>query len=291
MILITGATGHLGTATINALLQKGVDANQISALARDDSKAANLKAKGINIVTGNYDDYTSLVAAFKNVDKLFFVSGNDVANRNGQHYNVVNAAKEAGVKHVVYTSYSRKNETETSALWVIGQSHLATEKWLKESGLTYTILKNNLYADYVPFFIGEKVLETGTIYFPAGKGKASLVSRVEMGEAAASVLASSGHENKTYDITNTETYSYDDIAKYITEISGKEIKYISPNVKEYEQAIRNAGVPDLFIGFFLAFASATEQGDLSIVSNDLQNLIGRKPTTLKEFLKAVYSES
>lgn len=290
-ILITGATGHFGTATIKALLQKGINANQISALVRDENKVADLKANGINIVTGNYDDYASLVSAFKGVDKLLFISASDVTKRLPQHENVVKAAKEAGVKHVVYTSFERKNETQTSPLWVLAEAHLNTEKWLKESELTYTILRNNLYMDYVPVFIGEKVVETGTIYLPANSGKVSVALRSEMAEAAANILASSGHENKTYNFANTEAYTYTDVAKYISEATGKEIQYISPSAEEYTQTLTNAGVPAEYIGVFAGFAIAQAQGDLEAVSNDLQNLIGRKPTSLKEFLKTVYSSN
>lgn len=290
-ILITGATGHLGAATIEYLLQKGINANQISALVRDESKAGDLKAKGINIVIGSYDDYASLTTAFNGVDKLLFISASDIVKRLPQHENVIKAAIETGVKHVVYTSFERKNETETSPLWVLAQAHLNTEKWLKESGITHTILRNNLYMDFIPVFIGEKVIETGTIYLPASSGKVSVALRSEMAEAAANILATSGHENKTYHFANTEAYTYADVATYISEVTGKKIQYISPSVDEYNQTLANAGVPAEYIGVFAGFATAQAQGDLEAVSNDLQNLIGRKPTSLKEFLKTVYSSN
>ena len=137
MILITGATGHFGSATIDFLLQKGVPAKDIAALVRDEAKADDLKAKGITILTADYDNYDSLVKAFHGIDKLLFVSGNDVVNRGQQQDNVVKAAKEAGVGHVIYTSFVRKNESETSPIYFIAKSHLSTEKALKESGLTY----------------------------------------------------------------------------------------------------------------------------------------------------------
>lgn len=104
MILITGATGNYGKATIDFLLKKGIQANSISALVRNEAKAEDLKAKGINLRIGDYDNYASLVKAFKGVDKLLLVSGSDVADRTKQHENAVNAAKEAGVRHIFYTS-------------------------------------------------------------------------------------------------------------------------------------------------------------------------------------------
>jgi len=291
MILVTGATGHLGKATIDFLLQKGISPDNISALARSAEKATDIQTKGINVVIGNYDDYASLSAAFNGVDKLLFISSSDITKRLAQHENVVKAAKEAGVKHVVYTSFERKNETETSPLWGLAQAHLNTEKWLKESGLTHTILRNNLYMDFIPAFIGDKVIETGAIYLPASSGKVSTALRSEMAEAIANILAASGHENKIYKLTNTEAYTYSDVASYISEATGKEIQYISPSVEEYNQTLANAGVPTEYIGVFSGFATAQAQGDLETISSDLQNLIGRKPTSLKEFLKTVYSSN
>ncbi|MBL4561394.1 MAG: SDR family oxidoreductase [Labilibaculum sp.] len=284
MILVTGATGHLGNATIEFLLERGIEANQISALVRSTEKAQDLKAKGINLVIGNYDNYTSLVTAFKNIDKLFFVSSSDISHRLQQHGNVVKAAKEANVNYVVYTSFQRKDETEKSPLYGFVQVHILTDKWLKESGLTYTILKNNVYMDFIPFFIGNDVLETGTIYLPAGNGKISFALRFEMAEAAASILASSGHENKVYDFTNTEAYSYADVAKYITEATGKEINYVSPTAEEYTKALANTGISQLNISVALGQA----QGEFDTTSYDLGNLLGRKPTILQDYLKTIY---
>jgi NAD(P)H dehydrogenase (quinone) len=167
MILVTGATGQFGNATINFLLEKGVEASQISALIRNEQSADEFKKKGVSTLIGDYDNYNSLLKAFTGVDKLLFVSSSDIIKRTAQHQNVIIAAKEAGVKQVIYTSFQRRNESENSPLGIVAQSHIQTEKWLKESGIDYTILKNNLYMDFLPGFIGEKVAETGVIFVPA----------------------------------------------------------------------------------------------------------------------------
>jgi NAD(P)H dehydrogenase (quinone) len=287
MILVTGATGHFGNLTINFLLKQGVSANQISALVRNADKAQDLKAKGVNLIIGDYNDYTSLVEAFSGVDKLLFISGNDIPNRLDQHERVVKAAKEASVGHVIYTSGERKDETPNSPLWLFAKAHFETERLLRESGLTYTILKNGLYMDFIPFFIGD-VLKTETIYLPAAEGKVSFALRSEMAEAAANVLASDGHQNKIYDFVNTESYSYDDVAMHISEITGKNIKYISPTPEEFTEALSKAdgSIPEDFVGIVLAQA----QGDGDVISHDLENLLGRKLTTLRSFLQEVYSK-
>ena len=289
MILVTGSTGHFGNATINFLLEKGVNANEILALVRNEQSGDDFKKRGIGVVVGDYDNYASLVNAFKGVEKLLFISGSDVAKRLSQHENVVNAAKEAGVKHIVYTSFQRKNETETSPIWMVAQSHIKTEKWLKESGISYTILKNNLYMDFLPGFIGEKVLESGVIYVPAENGKVGAVLRSEMAEGAASVLATTGHEGKEYDFTNAEAVTYQEIAETISKASGKTINYISPSAEDYGNTLAKYGVPAEVIGIFSSFAVAQAKGELDGESADLEKLLGRKPLSIKDFLTNLYT--
>ncbi len=289
MILVTGATGQFGKSAIDFLLKNGISSSNIVALVRDEEKATELKSQGVVLRTGDYDNYTSLVNAFTGVEKLLFVSGSDIMNRNAQHQNVVSAAKEAGVKHVVYTGFLGKDETETSPLWIVIESHLKTEAWLKESGLDYTILKNTLYMDFVPAFLGENVLESGIIYLPAGNGKVGAVLRSEMAEAAVNILTSSNHAGKTYCFTNHEAFSYQEVAQYLSEITGKTITYISPTADEYGQTLSGYGVPADFIGLFTGFAVAQASGELEIVGSDLEQLLGRKPTSVKTFLNQIYS--
>lgn len=289
MILVTGATGQFGSAAIKSLIGKGIKGNDIKALVRNEQAADELKTMGVGVITGDYDDYASLVHAFSGIEKLLFISGSDISKRLGQHQNVINAAIEAHVKHVVYTSFQRKNESEQSPLWIVGQSHMETEKLLRKSGIDHTIMRNNLYMDFLPGFIGEKVLESGVIYVPAQDGKISPVLRAEMAEAAATILSTTGHEGKEYDFTNPEAVSYKDIAEYISEISGKTIQYVSPSAEEYTTTLAGFGVPAEVIGIFTSFAVAQAKGELDTKSNDMEDLLGRKPLSVRSFLKNVYS--
>lgn len=289
MILVTGASGQFGKSAIDFLLKNGISANRIAALVRDEEKAVDLKEKGVVLRKGDYNDYDSLVGAFQGVEKLLFVSGSDVTNRIAQHQNVVTAAKEAGVKHIVYTSFLSKDETEKAALWIVAESHLKTEAWLKESAIDYTILKNSLYMDFVPAFLGEGVVESGTIYLPAGNGKVGAVLRSEMAEAAANILSSEGHEGKTYHFASGEAFSYIEVARHLSALTGKPITYVSPTPEEYAQTLTGYGVPADYIGLFTGFAVAQAQGELELVSTDIEQLLGRKPTSLKTFLSQVYT--
>jgi NAD(P)H dehydrogenase (quinone) len=291
MILVTGATGHFGKSTIDFLLKKGISPSKIGALVRDEEKASDLKIKGIELRIGDYNSYSSLVNAFKEVDTLLFVSGSDIMARSTQHQHVVTAAKEAGVQHIVYTSFLGKNETDSSPLWLVAQSHLQTEAWIKETGIAYTILKNTLYLDFVPAFLGENVVESGMIYLPAGYGKVGAVLRSEMAEATATILTESDHTGKTYHFTHEEAFSYRDVAEQLSEITGKTIVYHSPTAEEYAKTLTGYGVPAEFIGLFSSFAVAQANGELDTVGSDLAQVLGRKPTTLKTFLTQVYSQS
>ncbi|MEQ9092397.1 MAG: SDR family oxidoreductase [Balneola sp.] len=288
MILITGATGNYGKSTIDFLLRKGVSSTNIVALVRDEEKAADLKSKGVEVRVGDYNNYEQLVIALKGIDKLLLISGSDLVKRDQQHQNVVNAANEAGVKHIVYTSFERKNETETSPIAFVAASHIATENWIKSSGMHYTILRNNLYMDLLPWFFGEKVMETG-VFLPAGDTKAAFALRDDMAEATANVLITEGHENKVYNFSNSENVSIGEMATLLGGIVGKEIPYTSPSSEVFVETLTNAKVPADFVGMFAGFSAAIQQGEFTVANSDLENILGRKPTTTKQFLSMVYA--
>ena len=286
MILITGATGHFGTATINSLLEKGVSASDITALVRDENKGAGLKEKGIQIKIGDYHNYDSLKEALQGVDQLLLISSSDLNERLKQHQNVINAAKESGVKQIVYTSIDIESFS-ASVIPLVSQIHSDTADYLKASGIPYTLLNDTLYADLLPHFAGERVLETG-IFFPAGDGKAPFVARAEMAEAAAVVLTTEGHENKEYAITADTAYSFTEIAAMITEITGKEVQYLKPEADAYIAQLVKAGVPEGDAGFFAGFGVAISKAEFDTKRSDLATLLGRKPQGLKEFLQTIY---
>ena len=286
MILITGATGNFGKSAIDFLLKKNFPAGQISALVRDPAKAADLSAKGVSLKTGDYNDYDSLVKAFQGVEKLLLVSSSDLNDRSQQHLNAIKAAREASVKHIVYTSFQRKNEV-SSPVQMISQGHLDAEKAILESGTSYTILQNGLYADILPWFMGEKVFETG-IFLPGGTDKAAFTVRNDMAEAAANILIEDSHQNKIYLTATNETNSFADVARILSSISGKNVDYTDAPYGLFIEALTGAGVPEGIIGMIAGFSQAIKEGEFNFADNDLENLLHRKPTTLKDFLTAVY---
>lgn len=285
-MLVTGATGQLGSAVITHLLEK-MPANQITALVRDEKKAIDLIEKGVNIKIGSYFDKESLQKAMQGISKVLLISSNDFNDRFGQHKNVIDAAKEGGVKHIFYTGVSMK-DVNVSPLKPLLGDHYQTEDYIKTSGLTYTFLQNSLYAEVIPMFIGANVLETG-IYFPAGEGKVAFAGRKDLAEATANILASEGHENKTYHLSANTATSFAEIAAVLSELSGKTVNYTSPEPADFEAMLKQIGLPDGIILMSVLFAAGIKNSDFDATDNTLEIFLGRKQNDLKNYLKATFN--
>lgn len=289
MILVTGATGHLGQATIQSLLQQGVPASGIAAMVRDEAKASQLSAQGIQLRTGDYNQQPGLLKATEGIEKLLLISSSDVsADRFQQHKNIIDAAKENGVAHIIYTSIDLRDFQHT-AIPFVAQTHYDTAAYLKASGIPYTLLNNNLYADLIPHFAGQQALEKG-IFFPAGEGKTPFTPRVEMGAAAAAVLTGTRHENKEYSITAGTAYSFTEIASIMSGITGRPVAYLNPDKQAYIDALTAAGVHPGEATFFAGFGEAISNGELNTHRSDLEHLLGRKPMDLETFLRGIYKQ-
>jgi len=283
MILVTGATGGLGHETIDFLLET-TPAAEIAALVRDVSKATNLVQRGVDVRQGDYLDYPSLVHAFRGVEKVLLVSAVAFTDRVHQHRNVIDAAKQAGVKHLFYTSIQRSSDF---VLPEVTESDLATEAYLKASGLVYTILHNGYYLEGLGYLIGNEVPEA-EIRFPAGEGKIAFVTRTDLAAATAALLISEGHENQEYTLTGSEAYSFHDIAREFSTLAGRPITYNSSEPEPYIAQKVAAGFPRVVATFFAQWGAATQHGMLSGIHSTVERLLGRKPTSLREYLKKIY---
>lgn len=283
-ILVTGATGNLGNSVIETLL-KNIPTQNISALVREEEKISEIKAKGINVFQGDYDNVSALKSAMANVDTVLLISAGDQGDRMQQHRNVIDAAKKSGVENIAYTSRAMRNR-ETLAHRLM-EEHFLTEDYIKASGLNYTIFRNTLYMDVLPIFVGKLVFERG-IFQPAGDGKVAFALRKEMGEAMANVLSNEGCENKTYKFTNNEAYSFYDIAKALTTLSGKEVKYHPVDISTFQERMRPTGIPEPMLQKVVEFNTDIKNGQEDEITNDLEKKLGRKPTTLKEGLKTLF---
>lgn len=285
-ILVTGATGKYGKAVVESLIKKGVKKNYIYVMVRDKTKAADMISLGVNLVFGDYNYYTSMIRAFSDIDKLLFVSSNEVRHRSEQHKKVIKAAKKAGVKHIIYTSQQHKSDDRNSPIHFIVKSHLATEIDIMKSGMSFTILRNGLYLDMLPNFLGNKIIENG-IFLPAGQGKIAFTLRSEMAETTANILISEGHKNKIYDISGSNI-SFTEIAEIISQITGKNVTYFSPSLEVFINTAANNGVPKMMAKMLGGFAAAAQQGELECKDSMMEKLLGRKPKVVEEFLKEMY---
>jgi NAD(P)H dehydrogenase (quinone) len=286
MILVTGATGQLGKIVIEHLLNKTAS-HQIAALVRDPSKAADLKEKGVDIRMGDYEDISSLDQAMQGIEKVLLISGTDEAHRVQQHQNVVDAAKRAGVKFIAYTSRILKDpEASTNHLM---DGHFKTEAIFKQIGLTYALFQNALYMDAIPLFIGgERVFETG-IHIPAGQGKVAFALRRDLGEAIANVLLEDVSESQIYKLTASEAWSFDDVAAALSELSGKTVEYMSIDRPAFEVQMSQRGLPEQTYQRIADFYGDISDGQLDEITDDLEILLERQPSSLKDGLKILFA--
>jgi NAD(P)H dehydrogenase (quinone) len=283
MILITGATGQLGGATLDFVLN-AKNNNNIAVMARDAVKAAALKTKNVEVRIADYNDYGSLVAAFEGVDILLFVSSAspESSERRQHHINVINAAKENKVKHVIYTSVLKASDT---AKFLPAVEHCHTEQYLQQTGITYTIFRNTMYAEAVPRLLGN-ALQTGTWYFPAGTSKNSFASRTDIAEALATVINQPLlHQNKVYEITSDQSYSCSEIADIVSRITGRPMTYVTITLDLMINEMKKSGIPESFIAMISSGIEAIDAGEFGTTDKSLENILGRKPRNLQDCLK------
>lgn len=268
---VTGATGQLGRLVVESLKSK-VSAETIVALVRNPEKAADL---GIEARTFDYTQAENLVASLKGIDKLLLISGNEVGQRLPQHLAVIDAAKQAGVKQLFYTSILHADSSPLG----LATEHLATEVAIKESGLTYTILRNGWYTEnYTGSAKG--AVGAGAFIGNAGDGKIASAARVDYAEAAAVVLAGEGHEGKTYELAGEEAYTLTELAAEISKQSGKTIPYNNLTEAEYAGILKSFGLPDGLAEILANSDTGASKGGLFDDSKVLSELIGRPTTSL-----------
>lgn len=273
---ITAATGQLGKLVVESLKQK-VASENIVVLVRTPEKASDL---GVKAKAFDYSNKESQVEALKGIDTLLLISGSEVGQREAQHANVIVSAKEAGVKKIVYTSVLHA-DTSTLSLAV---EHIATEKNLKESGLTYTILRNGWYTENYAGSIGG-ALAGGAFIGSVGDGKISSAARIDFAEAAATVLATEGHDGKVYELAGDTSYTLTDLAAEISAQTGKTLPYANLPEAEYAKILTSFGLPEFLAQAIASWDVSASKGDLFDDSKTLSALIGRPTTPLAETVK------
>jgi NAD(P)H dehydrogenase (quinone) len=274
---VTGATGQLGRLVVEKLKGKGL-ANSVVALVRTPEKAADL---GVEVREFDYSNPEKLADALHGIEKLILISGNELGKRTEQHGNVIDAAKKAGVKQLVYTSLLHADRSGLS----LAPEHYATEQALKASGLAYTILRNGWYTENYTGSVGGAVA-AGAFIGSAGDGKISSAARADFADAAVAVISGEGHQNKVYELAGDESFTLAELAAEISKQTGKTIPYNNLPETEYAKILKSFGIPEGFADAIASWDSGASKGDLFDESHQLSNLIGHLTTPLAETVKA-----
>ena len=261
-IAVTGATGQLGQHVINGLREK-LPPQDIIAVVRNAAKAENIAQRGAVVRVAEYGNRDALKEAFTGVEKVLLISSSEIGRRFEQHRNVIETAKAAGVKHIVYTSAPKATTTEL----IVAPEHKATEEFLYQVGVPYTIVRNNWYTEnYLPQV--EIARGKGALIAAAGSGRVASASRFDFAAGAVAVLLGQGHDGKVYEFGGDYAWNYEELAKTIGEIIQKPVVY------------QDEGMA----GFIAALDGNIAAGLLAETTGHLSSLIGRPTTPLKKGL-------
>jgi uncharacterized protein YbjT (DUF2867 family) len=274
-LAVTGSTGGLGGRVARRLAASDV---RQRLLVRNPSRAPVLNGAA-TVPFKDYDDHDSAVAALEGVTTLFMVSAAENADRLAQHHAFVDAAAEAGVRHVVYTSFTG---AAADATFTLGRDHFFTEERIRRSGMDWTFLRDNLYLDFFPYMVGED----GVIRGPAGDGLVAGVTRDDVAAAATEVLADPGaHVGSTYDMTGPEALTMTQVAATIARAQGREVTFHDESVEEAYESRRRWQAPDWQYDAWVSTYTAIANGEMAEVSDDVRRLTGQEPMSLARFLE------
>ncbi len=291
-IAISGASGPFGSATAQGLLDRGIKPGQLILLSRHPAQLQHFADLGAEARYGDFDDYDSLVKALAGADRMLMISTNRVGQREPQHTNAVRAAVAAGVKHVFYTSFVGTPETVSLAV----HDHRFTENLLRGSGLNWTFLRNSQYTEAMRDAGFPIAIKDGRWFSASGEGRIAMVTREDCIKAAVAALATPGHENRKYDITGPELVSYQDLAALASELSGRDIAFVSVDEAARYAMFDAIGVPrsakdDHVVNGFgwcsddmVSFETTIRLGGFAVISDDIELLTGHKPESVRSFL-------
>jgi NAD(P)H dehydrogenase (quinone) len=280
-ILVTGATGKLGTQVVEALL-KTIPSSQLAVSVRNPEKTEGLKARGVEVRHGDFDRPETLDSAFAGIDRLLIISTDgDIETRIRQHTNAVAAAQRAQVGFIVYTSIVNASESKL----FLAPVHRVTEEAIIQTGIPYSFLRNNWYLENEIGSI-QGVLAGAPWFTSAGNGKAGWALRQDYAEVAAAVLAGNKHENTIYELSG-KLMTQEELVSVIGTVLGKEVAVQQVDDAKYAEIMIGAGVPDFVIPILVGIQKGNREGALEIESNDFEKLLGRPVTPIREALTQI----
>ncbi|WP_419881584.1 SDR family oxidoreductase [Peribacillus sp. B-H-3] len=277
-ILVTGATGKLGSKVVESLL-KSIPASDLAVSVRNPEKAEGLRVRGVEIRQGDFDRPETLDNAFSGIDRLLIISADgDNETRIHQHTNAVQAAERAGVKFIAYTSIA--NATESKNL--MAPPHVATEAAIIKTGIPYSFLRNNWYLENEIGSI-QGAMAGAPWVTSAGEGKVGWALQQDYADAAAAVLVGNGHENTVYELSGP-LLTQEEMVSALSNVVGKEIPVQQVSDEKYAEIMKGLGLPDFVIPIIVGIQESIRNGSLDVESNDFEKVLGRPVTPINEAL-------
>jgi uncharacterized protein YbjT (DUF2867 family) len=270
LIVVSGATGRLGGRVARRL------GGDLRLLVRDPARAPEVP--GAEIAIAEYADRRSVRAALRGAETVLMVSAAETPDRVAQHRAFVDAAATAGVRHLVYTSFAG---AAPGATFTLARDHWATEQHIRASGLEWTFLRDNLYADFLPFMVGDD----GVIRGPAADGRAAVVAQDDIADAAIAVLRDpSPHAGETYDLTGPEALTLTEAADIVTRATGREVRYHPETLEEAYASRERYQAPRWQVDAWVSTYTAIAADELATVTGDVARLTGHPATSLMDLL-------
>jgi NAD(P)H dehydrogenase (quinone) len=278
-ILVTGATGKLGTIVVEKLL-KSMPAENLAVSVRNPERADDLRSRGVDVRLGDFDRPETLNAAFAGIDRLLLISTDgDNETRIRQHLAAVEAAQRANVGFIAYTSVGNASDNPL----FLAPVHRATEEAIRKTGIPYSFLRNNWYLENEIGSV-QAVLAGAPWLTSAGAGRVGWATRRDYAEAAANVLAGDGHENTIYELSG-KPLTQEELVAILSDVLGREVPVQQVDDDTYAAIMKNAGVPEQVVPILVAIQSGIRAGALDVESDDFEKLLGRPTTPISEGLR------
>jgi len=282
-LLVTGAGGQLGRRVLELLLE--AKSGPLVATTRRPEALADFAARGVEVRHADFDQPATLVEAFAGVERALLISTDSIerpGQRLEQQQQAVRALEVAGVRHVVYTSMPRPDDSAVA----IAPSHLGTERALHASRLDFTILRNNIYAEMLLLSL-PGAIASGQLVNARGSGAIAYVTRDDCARAAVAALADTKRDGRTtLDITGPEPITSAQLAAWASELSGRPVVHVNVPAAALVEGMQQHGLPRALAEIYASFDVATARGELAATSDDLRRLTGRAPQPLRAFLEA-----
>ena len=274
-LAVTGSTGGVGGMVARDLADRGVEQRL---LVRSADRAPRLDGAVVEVCS--YGDREASLAALEGVETLLMISAAENAERLAEHRTFVDAAADAGVSHVVYTSFAG---AAPDCTFTLGRDHWATEEHIRGRGLTATFLRDNFYLDFLPLMTGEDDVIRG----PAGEGRMAGVARADVARSAVAVLLDpAAHTGTTYTMTGPEAITMAEAAATMTEVTGREVTFHDETVEEAYESRRRWEAPLWQYDAWVSTYTAIRAGEVAEVSDDVRRLTGRAPMSLRDVLRS-----